>query len=106
MSSTTAVGNNESESGAQGGEYSLSYEFILEQYLGRHFRGTVLGYYTRVKDLVTQVIDPADGMLVYENISKADIKGLELELEKKWDNGVSGKFSYSYQEFLSVFPPG
>lgn len=79
-------------------ENSASYELILEQYLGRHFRGTVLGYYTRVKDLVTQVIDPADGMLIYENISKADIKGLELELDKKWDNGVSGRISYSYQD--------
>ncbi|MGA7826690.1 MAG: TonB-dependent receptor [Geobacteraceae bacterium] len=83
-------------------ERSTSYELILEQYLGRRFRGTVAGYYTKVKDLVTQVGDQADGLLTYANVSEADMKGVELEFDKKWDNGVSGRISYSYQDGSEV----
>jgi iron complex outermembrane receptor protein len=83
-------------------ERSTSYELILEQSLGKRFRATVLGYYIRVNDLISQVTDPADGMLTYENINKAELKGLELELEKKWDNGVNGRISYSYQDAKNI----
>jgi len=79
-------------------EKSTSYELILEQYLGRRFRGTVVGYHTKVKNLVSQVVDPADGMLTFANISEAEMTGVELELDKKWDNGISGRISYSYQD--------
>lgn len=83
-------------------ERSTSYELILEQSLGKRFRATVLGYYIRVNDLISQVTDPVDDMLTYENINKAELKGLELELEKKWDNGVNGRISYSYQDAKNV----
>jgi iron complex outermembrane receptor protein len=79
-------------------EESLNYELILEQYLGRRFRGTVSGFYTRVKDLITQVTDPSDNLLVFRNISRAELKGVELELEGKWDNGIQGRASYTFQD--------
>jgi len=79
-------------------EQSTSYELILEQYLGKRFRGTVSGYYTRVKDLIAQVIDPADGILVFRNIDRAELKGVELQLDGKWDNGIRGRISYAFQD--------
>lgn len=79
-------------------ERSTSYELILEQQLGRCFRGTVAGYYTRVKDLIALISDPVDGMLVFRNIAKAELKGVELELHGKWDNGILGRVSYSFQD--------
>jgi iron complex outermembrane receptor protein len=79
-------------------EQSTSYELILEQYLGKRFRGTVSGYYTRVKDLIAQVIDPADNMLVFRNIDRAELKGVELQLDGKWDNGIRGRISYAFQD--------
>ncbi|MDD2319556.1 MAG: TonB-dependent receptor [Geobacteraceae bacterium] len=79
-------------------EQSTSYELTLEQQIARHVRGTLTGYYTRVKDLITQVTDPVDGMLVYRNLSKVDLKGMELEFDAKWDNGINGRISYSYQD--------
>ena len=83
-------------------EQSLNYELILEQYLGRRFRGTVSGFYTRVKDLITQVLDPADNLLIFRNIDKAELKGVELELDGKWDNGIQGRASYTFQDGKNV----
>ena len=60
-------------------ERSTSFELALEQYFGRRLRGGVTGFYTRVKDLVTQVVDPVDGILTFANLKEAEIKGLELE---------------------------
>jgi iron complex outermembrane receptor protein len=79
-------------------EQSASYELVLEQYLGRRFRGTVTGYYTRLKDLIALVTDPSDDMLVFRNIAKAELKGVELELDGKWDNGIQGRASYTFQD--------
>lgn len=79
-------------------ERSASYELILEQYFGSHFRGTVSGYYTRVKDLITQIVDPMDGMLTNVNVAAAELKGFELELDGRFDSGVEGRLSYSYQD--------
>jgi iron complex outermembrane receptor protein len=79
-------------------EQSASYELILEQYLGKRFRGTVSGYYTRIKDLIAQVTDPADGMLLFRNIDRAELKGVELELDGKWENGIQGRCSYAFQD--------
>lgn len=79
-------------------ERSTSYELVLEQYFGRRLRGSVTGFYTRVKDLVTQVVDPVDGMLTFANLKEAEIQGMELELEGKLDNGIGGKISYNCQD--------
>jgi outer membrane receptor for ferrienterochelin and colicins len=83
-------------------EQSTSYEMVLEQYLGRRFRGTVSGFYTRVKDLITLVSDPADELLFFRNINKAELKGVELELEGKWGNGIQGRASYTFQDGKNV----
>jgi iron complex outermembrane receptor protein len=79
-------------------ESSTNYELILEQNLGKHFRGTVSGYYTLIRNLITLVNDPADDLLVFRNIGKAELKGVELELVKKWDSGLNGRISYSFQD--------
>ena len=34
----------------------------------------------------------------YSNMGKLETKGAELELEKRWDNGLKGLVSYAYQE--------
>lgn len=81
-----------------GEERSTNYELILEQYLGSRFRGTVSGYYTRVKDLITLVTDPDDDLMVFRNIGKTELKGVELQLDGKWDNGIRGRVSYAFQD--------
>lgn len=79
-------------------EKSINYELILEQRLGRRLHGSISAYYTRVSDLITLVTDPDDGMLVFRNVDQAELRGVELQLEGKWDNGIRGRASYAYQE--------
>jgi iron complex outermembrane receptor protein len=75
-----------------------TYELIYEQYVGNNIRGTINGFYYKINDLIVQVTDPADGFLVYRNLESAEAKGVEVELEGKWDNGLTGRVSYSYQD--------
>jgi outer membrane receptor for ferrienterochelin and colicins len=72
------------------------YEIILEQALGKNFTANVVCFYYNTKDLISQIIDPVDGLLVFRNTNEESIKGLELELEGHWESGLKGRFSYSY----------
>ena len=67
-----------------------------DQYFGETIRTTVTGFYTRISDLLEQVAD-IDGVLVYQNQRKVESKGVELQVEGKWESGFSGRVSYSYQ---------
>ncbi len=75
-----------------------TYELIYEQYVGNHLRGTSSLFYYRIKDLISQAIDPADGFLVFRNMEKVEAKGFELELEGKWATGLEGRISYTFQK--------
>jgi len=79
-------------------ETSTNCEMILEQNLGKRFRATVSGYYTWIRNLITLVYDPADDLLVFRNSGRAELRGMELELDKKWDSGLNGRISYSFQD--------
>jgi iron complex outermembrane receptor protein len=65
-----------------------TYELVLEQYIGRHLRGSASAYYYEIDKLISQVLDPSDGLLVYRNGDKINAKGLELTLEGKLPSGV------------------
>jgi outer membrane receptor for ferrienterochelin and colicins len=79
-------------------ETITTYELVLEQYLGHHLRGSASGYYYEIDKLISQVEDPSDGLLVYQNGNKVNAKGLELALEGKWSSGWEGRLSYAIQE--------
>jgi iron complex outermembrane receptor protein len=74
-------------------------ELVLEQFIGHNLRGVASIYYYEINDLITLVTDPADDLLVYVN-AKDDItaKGLELELEGKWEGGWQGRIGYTLQD--------
>ncbi len=75
-----------------------TYELIYEQYLGANIHGTISGFYYTISDLIVQTTDPADGFSVFRNLASADAKGVEVEIEGKWDNGLSGRVSYTFQD--------
>ena len=75
-----------------------TYELVLEQYLGHHIRGSASAYYYEIDKLISQVLDPSDGLLVYQNGNKINARGLELTLEGKWPSGWDGRLSYALQE--------
>jgi iron complex outermembrane receptor protein len=73
-----------------------TYELVYEHYLGDHLRATAAGYYYKIKDLINQTAD-AMGNSVFMNIEEVEARGIELELDNKWANGMEGKISYTIQ---------
>lgn len=41
-------------------------------------------------------------MMVFMNKSRVESRGGELQIEGKWENGVSGRLSYSYQDARNI----
>lgn len=78
-------------------ETITTYEGVWEQYLGKYFRGRLSAYYYRIDDLISQTLDPTDGLLIYKNIDQTEAKGLELEGEWRGPRGVIARFGYAYQ---------
>jgi len=71
-------------------------ELVYEQYLGTHTRFTGSVYSYEVKDLISLIADPADGLLVFRNVDRARARGFEIEGE--WRGGESQlRASYSNQ---------
>lgn len=79
-----------------------SVELGWDQFIGNNIRTTVTGFFTRIDDLIEQTTDPADGMMVFMNKSRVESRGGELQIEGKWENGVSGRLSYSYQDARNI----
>jgi iron complex outermembrane receptor protein len=75
-----------------------TFDLILEQGFGDHLRATINGYYYGIEDFIVQRSDPDDGLLVYRNAEDLRGRGIELELEAKWNSGLTGRASYAYQE--------
>ena len=75
-----------------------TYELVYEQYFRNQLRLTASGFYYKIKDLISQQIDPADGLLAFNNVEEVEAKGLEFELGRKWKNGFEGRISYTLQE--------
>ena len=75
-----------------------TYELVYEQFIGNNLRSTVNLFYNKIKDLINLTTDPADNLLVFKNLGEVEAKGLEFELEGKWESGLAGRVSYAYQE--------
>jgi len=76
-----------------------TYEVILEQFIGHNLRGVASVYYYEIDDLITLTTDPADDLLVFTNAKDTiEAKGVELELEGKWDGGWQGRIGYTWQD--------
>ena len=75
-----------------------SYELLFEKYFKKTFRITIGGFYNKITDLIDSGIDPVDNLQVFNNIDEVEAKGLETELEGKWDSGLQGRISYTLQE--------
>jgi iron complex outermembrane receptor protein len=78
-----------------------SYELVWEQDLGHHLRLSSSLYYNQINDLITQVDEtdnPAVGRFIFRNTDKVNVKGGEVELEGRWENGFRTRLSYAYAD--------
>lgn len=73
-----------------------TYELVLEKYV-KEFRLSLSGFYYDVYSLISQQSDAA-GLMVFTNTGRAEGKGVQFEMERKWSSGFSGRLSYSFQE--------
>jgi iron complex outermembrane receptor protein len=79
-------------------ETVATYELVWEQALARQWQFTASAYFYKIHHAITQVTDPADGLLVFCNTGDNTGRGLETELAYKADNGFRSRLSYVFQE--------
>jgi outer membrane receptor for ferrienterochelin and colicins len=79
-----------------------TYEAIWEQYFAANYNSSISGYYSRINNLISQILDPVSSLQIFRNFEKVDAKGIELALQGKWDDGLQGKVSYTWQETTFV----
>jgi len=77
-----------------------TFEAVVEQDLGSHFRGTAATYTYYIDDLINQITDPTDHLLVYENLARTRGQGVELELQGHFAHGLRGRISYAIQQTI------
>ncbi len=82
-------------------ETDETYELVLEQKLGSHFRASLSGYYYIAHDLITQTIDPSDGLQIYRNASSVRGRGVEAEINGHFEGGLRGRLSYCLQKAVA-----
>ncbi len=74
-----------------------TYQAIYEQYLGQTFRSSLSGFYYQINNLITVQTDPVTNLDQFQNTVKVETRGVALELENKWSNGLRGRLNYTYQ---------
>ena len=82
-------------------ETDETYEIVVEQKLGSHFRASLSGYYYLAHDLINQTLDPADGLQVYKNLSMVRGRGIEAEVTGHFEGGLRGRLSYCLQRAVA-----
>jgi len=78
-------------------EEITSYEFVAEHELQHNFRLTASVYQNEISNLINQITDPADGLLVFQNIGQVRTRGAEFEAERAWDDDKRLRASYAWQ---------
>ncbi|MEE8400108.1 MAG: TonB-dependent receptor, partial [Desulfobacterales bacterium] len=79
-------------------EEITTYEVVVEQKLGEHFRGKVSLYHYKIDDLITEQIDPDDELIVYRNANETEANGIEVVLTAKLESGIEGRARYSFSD--------
>jgi iron complex outermembrane receptor protein len=69
-------------------------EVVWEQYVGGSLRLTATGYVTLARNLISQTeLDP----FFYENREQSRSRGVEVEGERRWPNGILARASFVVQ---------
>ena len=79
---------------------TIAYELGYEHEIADLFLVSVAGYYKDVTDEIGGVqyqnYDATVNYRTYENKNYTDIRGLELSIEKRWGDWITGWFNYNY----------
>lgn len=72
-------------------------ELVAEFRPSPQSRWTAAAFDNRADDLISQRVDPADGLLVYRNGGTQRTQGFELEFEHAWLGGAELRVNFSQQ---------
>jgi iron complex outermembrane receptor protein len=78
-------------------EEITSYEFVAEHEVQHNFRLSASIYRNNINNLLNQITDPADGLLVWQNIGQVKSQGAEFEAERAFANEQRLRASYAWQ---------
>ncbi len=78
-------------------EHIDTQEIVYERALGTLGRATVTLFRYRLRDLITESVDPDTGLYVFRNVDRAQARGAELAWQQQFASGVRARASYSYQ---------
>lgn len=78
-------------------EEITSYEFVVEHRFQPNFRLTTSVYRNEIRNLISEMVDPADGLTVFRNTGKVESKGAEFEVERAWADDTRLRASYAWQ---------
>lgn len=73
-----------------------TYELVTEHYLDTHWKGTVSVFNSEITSRLDD-FDEAGKTIYFNNQDALSIRGIETEIEGKWDNGWLFRASYTRQ---------
>jgi iron complex outermembrane receptor protein len=79
-----------------------TYELVYEQYLPGNLRFSAAGYHYEIQGLISQTINPANGLIVFRNLGEVHADGVELQLQAHIARGVLANGSYALQRAEDV----
>jgi iron complex outermembrane receptor protein len=78
-------------------EHIETLELLAQHFIGGGVQISASVFGNRLTDVTDQRLDPADSLLVFQNVGEARSRGLELGLEVNRGHGITGQLSYSLQ---------
>lgn len=82
---------------ALGPERIRSAEIVVEHHLAAGTRLSASLFRNQVTGLISQTLDPNDGLLIFQNIDRVHAQGLGVQLEKAWRGGARLRSSLTLQ---------
>lgn len=79
------------------GERIRTAELVWEQRVTQWLLSTTSLYDYRMTNLIDEVLDPADDLVTYRNLSQVHARGIELGLNARLPGGHSGYLAYALQ---------
>lgn len=77
-------------------------ELVLEERISRQWRFTGSFYRYRIDKLISQTVDPADGLLFYSNLDRINAHGVEIGVDGRSERGLETRLSLAFQENRSA----
>jgi len=79
-------------------EHITTLEVVWEQDLGHRVNGSLSVFHNEIHDLIDQVVDPADSLITFANLSDVRTTGVEAAVDARLLAGWRGRAGYTYQE--------